>query len=153
MKNVAQEFIIHEPSDLRAVATQLLEQLSAKALLLLSGPMGVGKTTFVRSIAKELGLDSIASPSFAIHHRYQSAQESLDHIDLYRLEDEEDLESSGFWDLFEQQQGWIVIEWADRLDPEFLPEDWSPCFIEFEYIDSKTRRITLLGSRPQEGIF
>ncbi len=103
----------------------LLPKLSVRTILLLSGDVGAGKTTSVQLIAKILNLRDVQSPSFAIHLRYENDQgQALDHLDLYRLQDDDDLESSGFWDLFAQDRGLIVIEWAQRLDYDFLPLNW-----------------------------
>jgi tRNA threonylcarbamoyladenosine biosynthesis protein TsaE len=104
---------------------ELLPKLSSRCILLMSGEVGAGKTTSVQMIASHYGMRDVQSPSFAIHLRYENAQgKSLDHLDLYRLKDDDDLESSGFWDLFAQENSLIIIEWADRLNPEFLPMNW-----------------------------
>lgn len=112
-------------SDLKSWAGQIIENLTDKTILLLSGDVGAGKTTLVRALAHILDLKDIASPSFAIHHRYESPSgHSMDHVDLYRLKSFDDLESTGFWDLFQQEKGLIVVEWANLLNPELLPLDW-----------------------------
>lgn len=104
---------------------KILPQFPVRTILLLSGDVGAGKTTSVQLIAKILKLKDVQSPSFAIHLRYENDQgQALDHLDLYRLKDDDDLESSGFWDLFSQDRGLIVIEWAQRLDYDFLPLNW-----------------------------
>lgn len=115
---------VKEP-DLAAWVQQIIENLDQKTILLLSGDVGAGKTTLVRALAQALDLKDIASPSFAIHHRYENVQGiALDHVDLYRLKSFDDLESTGFWDLFQQKKGLIVIEWANMLNPELLPMGW-----------------------------
>lgn len=106
------------------IGEQLVPHLAPRQVLLLKGPVGVGKTQLVRYLVEQLGALDTCSPSFAIHHRYEVPSGSIDHVDLYRLEDEEDLESTGFWDLFMQPKGLILIEWAERLDESFLPPDW-----------------------------
>lgn len=108
---------------------EYLPRIGEREILLLEGPLGVGKTQVVQFLLEEWGCGESSSPSFAIHHRYETALgpfSYVDHLDLYRLEDDEDLESTGFWDLFSQSQGLIVIEWADRLDVQALPFYW-PC--------------------------
>lgn len=111
--------------DLKIWAQQIVSQLTDKTILLLSGDVGAGKTTLVRAIAQILNLKDIASPSFAIHHRYENQQgQSMDHVDLYRLKSLEDLESTGFWDLFHQEKALIVVEWANLLSTDILPMDW-----------------------------
>ena len=99
-----------------------------KALCLLVGPVGSGKTESLKQIYDLYGFKDAASPSFAIHHqsRNQSGQ-ILDHVDLYRIKDQDDLESTGFWDLFQSQASWIFVEWADLISLEAWPANWGAC--------------------------
>ena len=108
-------------------------RLRPKQVVLLEGAMGAGKTKFTQILVEVLGGDVISSPSFAIHNEYEISAGVLDHLDLYRLEDEDDLESTGFWDLFIKDKGLIVIEWADRLQPEFLPRDWDYIVVKIQF--------------------
>lgn len=90
-------------------------------LIFMNGEMGAGKTTFVTKLADTLGAPDAASPSFALHTRYEGSRGTIDHFDLDRLEDAEDLESTGFWDLIEAARAsgpshFVMIEWAKRLD-------------------------------------
>jgi tRNA threonylcarbamoyladenosine biosynthesis protein TsaE len=118
-----------------------LPHLSDRSILLLSGDVGAGKTTSVQIIASILGMKDVQSPSFAIHLRYENAQGlSLDHLDLYRLEDDDDLESSGFWDLFAAKKGLVVIEWAQRLDYDFLPLNWQRVEVKIEKTVNESER-------------
>lgn len=117
--------VIKNTQELRNYWAELLPLLPPKTILLLNGEVGAGKTTSVQAIADILGMKDVQSPSFAIHLRYENSKgKSLDHIDLYRLKDDDDLESSGFWDLFSQQESLIIIEWASRLNTEYLPLNW-----------------------------
>jgi len=50
---------------------------------------------------------------------------SIYHVDLYRLENEDDIQSSGFWDLFQQTQSIIIVEWPSRIAEEEWPLDWN----------------------------
>lgn len=120
-----------------------LPQLKDRAILLLSGDVGAGKTTSVQMMAKSLGMRDVQSPSFAIHLRYENADgKSLDHLDLYRLKDDDDLESSGFWDLFAAKEGLVVIEWAQRLDFDYLPMNWQRVEVKFAKVSETQRKIT-----------
>lgn len=118
-----------------------LPHLSERSILLLSGDVGAGKTTSVQIIASILGMKDVQSPSFAIHLHYENAQGlSMDHLDLYRLEDDDDLESSGFWDLFAEKKGLVVIEWAQRLDYDFLPLNWQRVEVKIEKTVNESER-------------
>ncbi|MBO9666637.1 MAG: tRNA (adenosine(37)-N6)-threonylcarbamoyltransferase complex ATPase subunit type 1 TsaE [Bdellovibrio sp.] len=116
---------INSTEELKAFWQEFLPHLSDRCVLLLSGDVGAGKTTSVQFIAQILGMKDVQSPSFAIHLRYENADgRAMDHLDLYRLNDDDDLESSGFWDLFAPKKGLVVIEWAQRLDYDYLPLNW-----------------------------
>lgn len=119
--------------------------LEARELILLSGDLGAGKTYFVTELVKSLGGRQAASPSFAIHNHYKTPKHEIDHLDLYRLESIEDLESTGFWDLFAKESGVIVVEWADKLNSEELSLLWPIWEIKIEYLNedrqSEKRRV------------
>jgi tRNA threonylcarbamoyladenosine biosynthesis protein TsaE len=112
-------------SQLNDLAVKIINNLAPKTVLLLSGDLGAGKTTLVKALATQLKMKDASSPSFAIHQQYVNNEgEKMDHVDLYRLKSTEDLESTGFWDLFNCEKGLVVIEWANLLNPESLPMDW-----------------------------
>lgn len=116
---------IKTPEELKVFWQEFLPHISERCVLLLNGDVGAGKTTSVQYIAQILGMGDVQSPSFAIHLHYKNAAgKTMDHLDLYRLEDDDDLESSGFWDLFAPKQGFVVVEWAQRLDYDYLPLNW-----------------------------
>lgn len=103
------------------VWTQFALQSVRPHLIFMNGEMGAGKTTFVTRVADVLGVLEAASPSFALHTRYEGAGGTIDHFDLDRLENAEDLESIGFWDLIQSARAmgpthFVMIEWAKRLD-------------------------------------
>jgi tRNA threonylcarbamoyladenosine biosynthesis protein TsaE len=90
----------------------------------LVGPLGAGKTVFVKGLAEGLGIDpaAVASPTFAIASEYAApAGRRLAHVDLYRVESTGELEATGFLDLLEPGAV-VAVEWADRL-PGALPAD------------------------------
>ena len=91
----------------------LANTLYAKPLtILLSGELGVGKTTFTQGFAKGLGIvDAVVSPTYALEQRYNA----FTHIDLYRLSKEQ---AQNFLLHSEDFQGIRVIEWAERIDPQ-----------------------------------
>lgn len=127
--------------ELKAFWQEFLPHLSNRCILLLSGDVGAGKTTSTQMIADVLGMKDVQSPSFAIHLRYENSEgKSMDHLDLYRLKDDDDLESSGFWDLFAEKQGLVVIEWAQRLDYDYLPLNWQRVEVKLQKTDVEGQR-------------
>lgn len=126
---------IQSVPELSKIYEELIPLFEDRTLLLLSGSVGAGKTTSVQCLGTLMGMTDVASPSFAIHHRYENKHgKSIDHVDLYRLKDEDDLESTGFWDLFGQAKSLVIIEWADRLDAEALPLNWLQVRVHIEVL-------------------
>lgn len=142
-KNISKR-MIHNLSELEELWKQVVPEFKDKCILLLSGDVGAGKTTSVQMIAKILGVKDVQSPSFAIHLRYEGPQgQSMDHIDLYRLNDDDDLESSGFWDIFSQDKSLVIIEWADRLNIDYLPLNWQKISVAFTKLADGNREISI----------
>ena len=121
------------------VARQLAALLRPGDVLLLSGDLGAGKTTFVRGLAEGLGIDpgDVSSPTFTLVHEYRGGRLTLYHADLYRLQqaatDDLGLEELGIED------GVLAIEWPDRLAHE-MP---GALLVKLETVDETTRRITV----------
>jgi len=111
--------------------------LDRPIILALYGNLGAGKTTFVQGLAKGLGIKKrIISPTFVIIRSY----ENLYHVDLYRLQNEQEIESTGLLDIMKNQNAIIAIEWPEKMG-SLLPEKrWD---VRFEYIGENNRRITV----------
>jgi tRNA threonylcarbamoyladenosine biosynthesis protein TsaE len=109
----------------RAASLVLAQVVEAAGLTLsLIGPLGAGKTVFVKGLAEGLGIDpaGVSSPTFVIANQYQSLDgRRLAHVDLYRLETAGQLEDVGFLDMLEPGAV-VAVEWGDRL-PDALPPD------------------------------
>lgn len=91
-------------------------------VVLLHGDLGAGKTTLTKGIARALGVrDTVSSPSFALVNEYALPLLALFHLDLYRLDDPEDLESIGFTELTSTEDGIAIVEWPERAGA-MLPE-------------------------------
>lgn len=91
-------------------------------LVYLTGDLGAGKTTLMQGIASGLGLDArVTSPTFALVNAYGRDEEAVYHMDLYRLEDMDELMEIGFED-FLADETLIFVEWPDLL----LNEGYAP---------------------------
>lgn len=107
-------------------------------IICLDGELGSGKTVFVKGFAKSLGIEeNITSPTFNIVKEYQIGEMPLYHMDVYRLEDND--ESIGFSDYF-NSNGISIIEWSELIE-DLLPEERLD--IKFKVIDEDTRIIKL----------
>lgn len=86
--------------------------------IFLQGPLGAGKTTFVRGVVRGLAhpdAREVASPTFALHHRYEGGRLPVDHLDLYRLPAPVDLFVEGLDTVLEDDESVTFIEWPERL--------------------------------------
>lgn len=110
---------------------KIAPSIRARTLLLLVGPMGSGKTTFVRELVRELGGQLAVSPTFAVHNEYQLSKYRFHHFDLYRLNTEDELDSAGLWDSLAEPNAVVAIEWADRIDNSLWPKGWQILRLEF----------------------
>ena len=86
------------------------------------GKMGAGKTTFIKAICEELGVDDvITSPTFAIINEYSGKDETIYHFDFYRIKKLEEVYDMGYEDYF-YSGALCFIEWPELIE-EVLPED------------------------------
>ncbi len=126
-------FVSRDPEETFAAGRELGRAIGADGVVIaLVGPLGAGKTVFVKGLAEGLGLDPrrVSSPTFVIAQQYPLSEgpDVLHHVDLYRLEAEQELEDLGFDDLL-APGAVLAVEWADRF-PAVLGRD--RLTIEFE---------------------
>jgi len=107
------EISTSSPEETEAAGEQLAATLAVGDLLLLAGELGAGKTTFVRGLARGLGISAqVQSPTFQLVRVYPGRIQ-LAHVDLYRLESAAELADIGLDDLLDE--GVVAVEWGDRL--------------------------------------
>lgn len=102
----------------RSLGFALGQSLPRGSIILLSGNLGAGKTTFVQGLGEGLGItDSIVSPTFTIINEYTEGRLPLYHLDLYRLipKEVESLYLEAYWEGSEFPLGIVAIEWAELL--------------------------------------
>ena len=109
-------------------------------LLAIDGPAGAGKTTFTNAFCKALGvIDVVSSPTFSIINVYETKNDNtIYHLDLYRLKNEEEAINAGVEDCL-YSGNICLVEWPDKL-PTIFPEE--TLHINFELIDDTKRRIS-----------
>lgn len=110
-----------DEAQLSALARGLAKGLFPGAFLALYGDLGAGKTTFVKALAGELGVEDVQSPTFTIVREHRAGRLPLLHFDAYRLDSGEELFAIGFADYLEQG-GVIAMEWCENV-PDALPPD------------------------------
>ncbi|UCD75290.1 MAG: tRNA (adenosine(37)-N6)-threonylcarbamoyltransferase complex ATPase subunit type 1 TsaE [Phycisphaerales bacterium] len=168
------QIITESPEETMALARALACHLRGGDFLALSGPLGSGKTCFVRGLAAGLGIpgNAVSSPTFIICQEYEppnrteggggdgggvaaAEQESagrvggvaLVHMDVYRLTDPSELETIGWEERLDSPGAVIAVEWADRI-ASALPE--SRIDVTFAHVDENRRAITIAASRGLE---
>ena len=128
-----------------------VKNLKPQSIVILKGPIGAGKTSFVQGIGQGLCIkESITSPTFALSHHYESGSMHLIHMDLYRvesslsakelfIEEEEELEANN---------GLLVIEWPELIEP-ILEIYWK---IEMDYAFEGGRNFNIYEPRVSKNL-
>ncbi|MAQ75960.1 MAG: tRNA (adenosine(37)-N6)-threonylcarbamoyltransferase complex ATPase subunit type 1 TsaE [Aquimarina sp.] len=126
-------------TDLAQAAKFVIEQSNTKTLLFY-GNMGAGKTTLIKEICKQLGVnDRVSSPTFSIVNEYEAENDIIYHFDLYRMEDEEEAYQVGFEEYIDSGH-WIFIEWPERLE-KLLPQKANKVVINILNQDNRVLEI------------
>jgi tRNA threonylcarbamoyladenosine biosynthesis protein TsaE len=136
------EFYSKNLSDTDAIAAEIASLLKPGDVLALYGEMGAGKTAFVRGLVKALCpecLPLVHSPTFAIVNEYEGDTLTVYHYDLYRIADEDDLYSTGYFDRL-GGKGIVVMEWSELIDGA-IPAD--ACRLHIEKAGETERKFTL----------
>lgn len=123
----------NSPEETFNLAETFARYLKPGTLITLAGDLGAGKTLFAKGVAKGLGVtEHVTSPTFTIINEYQG-RIPLYHMDVYRLEDEDEIYEMGFEEYF-ASQGVILIEWAERIKP-VMPDHFIDVIIEKKWDD------------------
>ena len=112
---------IQDIEHIREAAREFIEHIGDRRVFAFYGKMGAGKTTFVKAICEELGVeDVITSPTFAIINEYEG-DETIYHFDFYRIKKLEEVYDMGYEDYF-YSGALCFIEWPELIE-EILPDD------------------------------
>ena len=138
----------HSAEETIAFAEKVGGLLKGGDIIAYKGSMGTGKTTFTRGLAVGMGLpDEITSPTFALVNEYHGKL-TLNHFDMYRIKNADDLETTGFYD-YMSDNNVLAIEWSENIE-ECLPE--GTIFIAIDRIDEDSRKITIEGDSRFEAL-
>jgi tRNA threonylcarbamoyladenosine biosynthesis protein TsaE len=120
---------------------RIAAELPPRAVVLLIGNLGAGKTTLAKGIASGLGAaapDDVSSPTFTLIHEYGGGR--VYHIDLYRLDREEEVATLGLDEIFDRE-AIVLIEWGERF-PKLMPAERVE--IRLNAIDDERRQIVVV---------
>ncbi len=140
------EILSGSEEETRSLGETLGRTLRKGDIVLLSGDLGTGKTCLAQGIGRGLECTApVNSPSFVLMNEY-AGREVLFHVDLYRIEDVEELDDLGLWDYAER--GVLIIEWPER-GAELLPGDG--LIVELRYGDYDRQRRLKFLARGERG--
>jgi len=133
----------------RDLGRKIGDKIKSPVLILLKGELGTGKTILAKGIAESLGYkDELTSPTYNLVQEYQADQEII-HMDLYRLDNSEELLEIGFEDYL-SRDAVILIEWPE-IAFSIIPADF--IYIEIIKTSADTREIMLKGEGEDAEIF
>ena len=135
---------IDSVDDLPDVAEQILDNLCDRTVVAFYGPMGAGKTTIIREIAAQLGVeDTVTSPTFAIVNQYLAGSgEPVYHFDFYRIERLDEVFDMGYEEYFSSGH-LCLIEWPEKIE-NLLPSNSMIVKIDTHPDDNESRAITII---------
>ena len=134
------EFISKSSKDTAALGERLGKCISSKTVIAFKGGLGAGKTCFTSGLAKGLGFTGdITSPTFAILNEYLGGRLPIYHFDVYRIGDEDELYSVGFYEYLDEEAV-LVIEWSENI-ASALPDD--SVFVEISGMGDGDRQISI----------
>lgn len=125
------EFTIHHLDEIREVARRFLDTMDNRTVFAFRGTMGAGKTTFIKALCEELGVqDVINSPTFAIVNEYGPTDDGrlIYHFDFYRINKPEEAYDFGYEDYI-YSDALCFIEWPEKIE-ELLPPDTVNVYLE-----------------------
>ena len=137
---IFKEYVTNYQKETEDVGRELFEMREYPYFVALYGDLGAGKTAFVRGMVSSFSSDVIVtSPTYNIVNKYTFGNKNLYHFDMYRITDDDDLYSVGFYDYLDD--GIVVCEWCENI-PYAIPESYCKVTV-LKCDDENTRRITV----------
>ncbi|MDT0554886.1 tRNA (adenosine(37)-N6)-threonylcarbamoyltransferase complex ATPase subunit type 1 TsaE [Patiriisocius hiemis] len=125
------------------VVSELL-QLKETRVWLFKGEMGVGKTTLIKELAKQLGVkDTLSSPTFSIVNEYQTSTEKIFHFDFYRIKSEDEAMDMGVEEYFYSGH-FNFIEWPEKIET-LIPQEYVEVTLNKNKNGSRTVNLKLVN--------
>lgn len=137
---------IHGPEAMRGLGRTIGRQLDMGDVVLLHGDLGTGKTTLTQGISEALGVNEVTqSPTFTLISEYPATLSTgeaatLYHLDLYRLDDSEQLGDIGWEEVISPDRGVTVVEWPERAG-DWLPDRF--ILVVIVYVAADIREVTV----------
>lgn len=143
--DTTQHFSVHSLEETASLAKMLLPVMLNFGVVSLEGPLGAGKTHFVKAVAAALAIhEEVTSPTFTLLQSYDSDGQQLHHSDWYRLESANEALALGLEEYY--GEGLMIIEWGDKF-PEILPSGTLRIRIEPQADESRVITLETLNSK------
>lgn len=134
-------FIFNE-KELLELAQHVINNYSEYKVFTLVGDLGAGKTTFVKAFSRILDIsEEVSSPTFSLVNQYQSSNEVVTHMDLYRIESDEELYDFGFEEYFDNQD-YVFIEWPEIATSLLDSMEINRMHIHISTLENNIRKFT-----------
>lgn len=138
------EFISESVQDTQEFAKQFASTLKSGDVVLLTGDLGAGKTTFVKAVAKELGYDGlVTSPTFTLLNQYNGKM-PIYHFDMYRLKSSAEAIESGLDEILCNGEGVCFVEWPQKV-ASIIPE--KNIMLDIVVLDTNKRKFRVTEAR------
>lgn len=133
----------------RALGARIAAHLKSGDAIALEGELGAGKTTLARAILESLGVaESVPSPTFTLVQHYDTPRLAVDHFDLYRIEEESELDQLGLDEGL--ASGVALIEWPERAGTRLPPD---ALLVTLEVLGESARRARISGPAAWSAAF
>ena len=142
------KFLSRSEKDTYAFAKRVADRLKGGEVILLSGDLGAGKTTFTKGLALALGVkETVTSPTFTYVKEYEGRL-PLFHFDMYRLKDSDELFEIG-WEDYLERGGVCAVEWSENVKEAFLP---GTIYVDIAKTGETERVITIDMPAGRDGV-
>lgn len=132
------------------IRTWAKTHLFGNETILLEGDLAAGKTEFVKTLVTEFGGNGVSSPTFAIHHSYSGMFKEralqIEHFDLYRLTDVGDLETSGLFEILNDSNNMVFVEWPSKVPSSWWPANRTQVLVVIQKLSENERYLKI--TRP-----
>lgn len=130
-------------TELPVIAKKIIDAVTTK-MVLFNGEMGAGKTTLIKEVVKQLGVNDVAnSPTFSLVNEYLTDDNiTIYHFDFYRIEDEDEAYDIGVEEYFYNEDAWCFIEWGNKVE-NLLPLDFTS--INIDVVNENLRTIEIIN--------
>jgi len=143
---------IKSVEEMALVSKKVLELLTYPTLILLNGSLGSGKTTFCKYFLPNFGIspDKVKSPTYSLINNFKTPSIEINHLDLYRLDQPDQILTEEIKQLVEIPQSITLIEWPDRLSLQIPPNSkLQQISINFTILENNSRQITIQNDNKQ----